>query len=68
MDRNEYLRRASALELRAADFVCSGLRSAMLNVAARYRSLADQAVTRKADGKRERLQAVACQNAASEQI
>jgi hypothetical protein len=66
MDRNEYLRRALALELRAADFVCSGLRVALLNVAARYRSLANQAVARRADGKRERLQAVARQNAASE--
>jgi hypothetical protein len=68
MDRNEYLRRASALEFRAADFVCSGLRAALLNVAARYRRLADQAVAWKADGKRERLQAVARQNAASEEI
>jgi hypothetical protein len=66
MDRNEYLRRARALELRAAEFVCSGLRAALLNVAARYRSLANQAVAPKADGKRERLQAVARQNAASE--
>jgi hypothetical protein len=42
MNRDEYLRRASALEKRAADFVYPGLRTALLNTAAQYRNRANQ--------------------------
>ena len=44
MDRDEYLRRASALEKRAADFAYPGLRAALLNTAAQYRNRANQTV------------------------
>ena len=44
MDRDEYLRRASALEKRAADFAYPGLRAALLNTAAHYRDRANQTV------------------------
>ena len=48
MDRDEYLRRACVLEQRAAEFAYPGLRAALLNIAAQYRSLAKQAVVRRA--------------------
>jgi hypothetical protein len=51
MDRDEYLRRASALEKRAADFVYPGLRTALLNTAAQYRNRANQTVVSRADAK-----------------
>jgi hypothetical protein len=57
MDRDEYLRRASALEQRAADFSYPGLRAALLNTAAQYRNRANQAVVSTADAKLERVQA-----------
>ena len=57
MDRDEYLRRASALEERAADFAYPGLRAALLNTAALYRRRANQTVVRRADAKLERVQA-----------
>src|SRR5262245_4927248 len=57
MDRDEYLRRASALEERAADCVYPGLRAALLNTAALYRNRANQTVVRRADAKLERVQA-----------
>jgi hypothetical protein len=44
MDRDEYLRRACVLEARAAEFAYPGLRTALLNIAAQYRSLAKQVV------------------------
>jgi hypothetical protein len=47
MDRDEYLRRACVLEARAAEFAYPGLRAALLNIAAQYRSLAKQAVARR---------------------
>jgi hypothetical protein len=46
MDRDEYLRRACVLEARAAEFAYPGLRTALLNIAAQYRSLAKQVVAR----------------------
>jgi hypothetical protein len=49
MDRDEYLRRASALEQRAADFAYPGLRAAFLNTAAQYRNRANQTVVSRAD-------------------
>ena len=55
MDRDEYLRRASALEQRAADFAYPGLRAALLNTAAQYRNRANQTVVGKADTKSERV-------------
>jgi hypothetical protein len=48
MDRDEYLRRACVLEARAAEFAYPGLRAALLNIAAQYRSLAKQVVVRRA--------------------
>ena len=42
MDRDEYLRRACGLEARAAEYAYPGLRAALLNIAAQYRSLAKQ--------------------------
>ena len=62
MDRNEYLRRACALEARAAEFAYPGLRAALLNIAAQYRSLAKQAVARRAGAGCQSLQSVALQN------
>jgi hypothetical protein len=53
MDRDEYFRRASALEERAADYAHPGLRAALLNIAAEYRNLAKQAVVPRADVKLE---------------
>jgi hypothetical protein len=51
MDRDEYLRRASALEKRAGDFAYPGLRTALLNTAAQYRNRANQTVVSRADAK-----------------
>jgi hypothetical protein len=51
MDRDEYLRRASVLEKRAADFAYPGLRTALLNTAAQYRNRANQTVVSRADAK-----------------
>ena len=53
MDRNEYLRRASTLEQRAAHFAYPALRAALLNTAAQYRNRANQTVATRADAKRE---------------
>jgi hypothetical protein len=57
MDRSEYLRRASALEQRAADFTYPALRAALLNTAAQYRSRANQTVVSRAEAKLEDVQA-----------
>jgi hypothetical protein len=57
MDRNEYLRRASTLEQRAADFAYPALRAAFLNTAAQYRNRANQTVVSRVDAKLERMQA-----------
>jgi hypothetical protein len=51
MDRDEYLRRASTLEQRAADFAYPALRAALLNTAALYRNRANQTVVSRADAK-----------------
>jgi hypothetical protein len=51
MDRDEYLRRASTLEQRAADFAYPALRAALLNTAAQYRNRANQTVVSRADAK-----------------
>jgi hypothetical protein len=53
MDRNEYLRRASTLEKRAAHFAYPALRAALLNTAAQYRNRANQTVATRVDAKRE---------------
>jgi hypothetical protein len=53
MDRNEYLRRASTLEQRAAHFAYPALRAALLNTAAQYRNRANQTVATRAVAKRE---------------
>jgi len=57
MDRNEYLRRASTLEQRAAHFACPALRAALLNTAAQYRNRANQTVLTRADANLEGGQA-----------
>ena len=62
MDRDEYLRRACVLEARAAEFAYPGLRAALLNIAAQYRSLANQAVARRAGARCQFSQSVALQN------
>jgi hypothetical protein len=62
MDRDEYLRRACVLEERAAEFAYPGLRAALLNIAAQYRSLAKQAVLRRAGARCESLRSTALQN------
>jgi hypothetical protein len=49
--QGRYLRRATALEKRAADFVYPGLRTALLNTAAQYRNRANQTVVSRADAK-----------------
>jgi hypothetical protein len=56
MDRDEYLRRACVLEARAAEFAYPGLRAALLSIAAQYRSLAKQAVARRAGVRCQSLQ------------
>jgi hypothetical protein len=56
MDRNQYLRRAFALEQRAPDFTYPGLRAAFLNTAAQYRNRANQTVVGKTDAKLEGVQ------------
>ncbi|HEY6704697.1 MAG TPA: hypothetical protein VI010_11405 [Xanthobacteraceae bacterium] len=65
MDRDEYLRRACVLEARPAEFAYPGLRAALLSIAAQYRSLAKQAVARRAGVRCQSLQSAAVQNWAS---
>jgi hypothetical protein len=48
MDRDEYLRRACVLEARAGEYAYPGLRAALLNIAAQYRSRAKPVVARRA--------------------
>jgi hypothetical protein len=62
MDRDEYLRRACVLEERAAEYAYPGLRAALLNIAAQYRSLAKQVVARRAGAGCKYPQAAALQN------
>jgi len=68
MDRDEYLRRASALEARAAEYAYPGLRAALLNIAAQYRSLAKQGVTRGAGAGCKCPQSAAVQNWAARDV
>jgi hypothetical protein len=68
MDRDEYLRRACVLEQRAAEFAYPGLRAALLNIAAQYRSLAKQAVVRRAGGGGKCPQSAALQNWAARDV
>jgi hypothetical protein len=62
MDRDEYLRRACVLEERAAEFAYPGLRAALLNIAAQYRSLAKQVVARQAGAGCQSSQSAVLQN------
>jgi hypothetical protein len=68
MDRDEYLRRACVLEARAAEYAYPGLRAALLNIAAQYRSLAKQAVAGRAGARCQSLQSVALQNWAARDV
>src|SRR5262245_30482386 len=62
MDRDEYLRSAWVPEARAAEFAYPGLRAALLNIAAKYRSLAKQVVARRAGAGSKYPQAAALPN------
>jgi hypothetical protein len=62
------LRRACALEARAADYAYPGLRAALLNIAAQYRSLAKQAAVRRAGAGCKCPQSAAVQNWAARDV
>ena len=68
MDPDEYLRRACALEARAAEYAYPGLRAALLNIAAQYRSLAKQGVPRRAGAGCKCPQSAAVQNWAARDV